>query len=90
MIRIGRPRSQDWKTFLRNQAGGIASIDLFVVPTVSFKLLYALVILRHTRRRLVRIAVTANPTAERIANQVADAFPWCEAPRHLIRDRDGS
>jgi transposase InsO family protein len=90
MIRTGRPRSQGWRTFLRNHADGIASIDLFVVRTISFKLLYALVILRHTRRRLVRIAVTANPTAEWIANQVTDAFPWDEAPRHLIRDRDGS
>src|SRR5215469_14024324 len=67
MLRIGRPRSQGWKTFLRNQAAGIASIDLFVVRTISFKLLYGLVILRHTRRRLVRVAVTSNPTAEWIA-----------------------
>jgi transposase InsO family protein len=90
MIRIGRPRSQGWKTFLRNHADGIASIDLFVVPTISFKLLYGLVILRHARRRLVRIAVTSNPTAEWIAGQVTEAFPWSEAPRHLIRDRDGA
>ena len=88
MIRVGRPRSQGWKTFLRNQAAGIASIDLFVVRTVSFKLLYGLVILCYARRRLVRIAVTTNPTAEWIAGQVTEAFPWDEAPRHLIRDRD--
>ena len=87
MIRIGRPRSQGWKTFLRNQAAGIASIDLFVVRTISFKLLYGLVILHHARRRLARIAVTTNPTA-RIAGQVTEAFPWNEATRHLIRDRD--
>jgi hypothetical protein len=85
MIRIGRPRSQGWKTFLRNQAAGIASIDLFVVRTISFKLLYGLVILHHARRRLARIAVTTNPTAEWIAGQVTEAFPWSEAPRHLIR-----
>jgi len=90
MIRIGRTRSQGWKTFLRNQAAGIASVDLFVVRTISFKLLYGLVILRHARRRLVRIAVTANPTAEWIAGQVTEAFPWNEEPRHLIRDRDGA
>jgi hypothetical protein len=60
------------------------------VRTVSFKLLYGLVILRHTRRRLVSIGVTSNPTAEWIAGQVTDAFPWDEAPRHLIRDRDGA
>ena len=88
MIRTRRPRSQGWKTFLRNQAGGIASIDLFVVRTISFKLLYGLVILDHARRRMLRIAVTSNPSAEWIAGQVTEAFPWSEAPRHLIRDRD--
>jgi transposase InsO family protein len=87
--RQGSP-SQGWKTFLRNHAAGIASLDLFVVRTISFKLLYGLVILRHARRRLVRIGVTSNPTAEWIAGQVTDAFPWNEAPRHLIRDRDGA
>ena len=84
------PPSQGWKTFLRNHAAGIASLDLFVVRTISFKLLYGLVILRHARRRLVSIGVTSNPTAEWIAGQVTDAFPWEEAPRHLIRDRDGA
>jgi transposase InsO family protein len=69
---------------------GIASLDLFVVRTISFKLLYGLVILRHARRRLVSISVTENPTAEWIAGQVTDAFPWDEAPRHLLRDRDGA
>jgi len=88
MGRHRRPPSQGWKTFLRNHAAGIASIDLFVVRTVSFKLLYALVILGHTRRRLVTVNVTANPTAEWIARQVTEAFPWDEAPQHLIRDRD--
>jgi hypothetical protein len=73
-----------------NHAAGIASIDLFVVPTISFKLLYGLVILCHARRRLMSIGVTNNPTAEWIAGQVTDAFPWDEAPRHLIRDRDGA
>jgi transposase InsO family protein len=90
MIRRQEPPSQGWKTFLRNHAAGIASIDLFVVRTVSFKLLYGLVILRHARRRLVSIGVTNNPTAEWIAGQVTDAFPWEEAPRHLLRDRDGA
>jgi hypothetical protein len=89
MVRRRRPLSQGWKTFLRNHAAGIASLDLFVVPTISFKLLYGLVILRHARRRLVAISVTTNnPTAEWIAGQVTDAFPWDEAPSHLIRDRD--
>jgi hypothetical protein len=83
-----RPPSQGWKTFLRNHAAGIVSLDLFVVRTISFKLLYGLVILRHACRRLVRISVTSNPTAEWIAGHVTDAFPWNEAPHHLIRDRD--
>src|SRR5215469_14073049 len=90
IVRRRRPPSQSWKTFLRNHAAGIASLDLFVVRTISFKLLYGLVILRHARRQLVTISVTANPTAEWIAGQVTDAFPWDEAPRHLIRDRDGA
>ena len=90
MIRIDRPRSQGWKIFLRNHAAGIASVDLFVVPTISFKLLYGLVILRDARGRLVSISVTSNPTAEWIASQVTDAFQWDEAPRHLIRDRDAA
>jgi len=89
MVRRRRPPSQGWKTFLRNHAAGIASLDLFVVRTISFKLLYGLVILRHARRRLVTISVTSNPTAEWIAGQVTDAFPWDEAPRHLIRPRRG-
>jgi transposase InsO family protein len=88
MARPGRPPSQGGKTFLRNHAAGIASIDLFVVRTVSFKLLYGLVILQHGRRKLARVSVTSNPTAEWIAGQVIEAFPWNEAPRYLIRDRD--
>ena len=90
MTRRQGPPSQGWKTFLRNHAAGIASVDLFVVRTISFKLLYGLVILRHVRRRMVSISVTNNPTAEWIAGQVTDAFPWEEAPRHLIPDRDGA
>jgi hypothetical protein len=81
---------QGWKPFLRNHAAGIASLDLFVVRTISFKLLYGLVILRHARRRLVTINVISNPTAAWLAGQVTDAFPWDEAPRHLLRDRDGA
>jgi transposase InsO family protein len=88
VVRRRQPPSQGWKTFLRNHAAGIASLDLFVVRTLSFKLLYGLVILRHARRRIVSIAVTTNPSAQWIAGQVTDAFPWDEAPRHLVRDRD--
>ena len=88
--RRGRPRSHGWKTFPRNHAAGIASIHLFVVRSISFKLLYGLVILGHLRRRLIRVSVTTSPTAEWIAGQVTEAFPWDEAPRHLLRDHDGS
>ena len=90
MVRRRQPPSQGWKTFLRNHAAGIASLDLFVVSTISFKLLYGLVILRHARRRLVTISVTSNPTAAWLAGQVTDAFPWDEAPSYLLRDRDGA
>src|SRR6476646_8723264 len=63
-------------------------MDLFVVPTVGFGLLYGFVIVRLGRRDLVWINVTANPTAEWLARQITEAFPWDEAPRYLIRDRD--
>jgi hypothetical protein len=82
------PPSQGWRTFLLNHASDIAAMDLFVVLTIGFKLLYGLIIVRLARRRLVWIAVTANPTAEWIARQISEAFPWNEAPRYLIRDRD--
>ena len=61
---------------------------LFVVPTIGSNLLYAFVVVRLDRRELVWINVTTNPTAEWIARQLTEAFPWNEAPRHLIRDRD--
>src|SRR6202047_3470753 len=88
MIKRRGPPSQGWRTFLRNHAPEIAALDLFVVPTIGFDLLYAFVIVRLDRRDLVWINVTANPTAEWIARQITEAFPWDEAPRHLIRDRD--
>jgi transposase InsO family protein len=83
-----RPPGQGWRTFLRNRAPDIAAMDLFVVPTIGFDLLYAFVIVRLDRRDLVWISVTANPTAEWIARQMTEAFPRDEAPRYLIRDRD--
>ncbi len=63
-------------------------MDLFVVPTISFNLLYAFVIVRLDRRDLVWVNVTTNPTAKWIARQITEAFPWDNAPQHLIRDRD--
>jgi transposase InsO family protein len=90
MARRGRGSSQTWKTFLRNHAAGIAAMDFLVVPTVGFRLLFVLVVLRHQRRRLMSLTVTAHPTAEWIAHQITDAFPWNEVPDHLIRDRDAA
>jgi transposase InsO family protein len=88
MVKRWGPPSQGWLTFLRNHAPDIAAMDLFVVPTIGFDLLYAFVIVRLDRRHLVWINVTANPTAEWVARQITEAFPWDEAPQYLIRDRD--
>jgi hypothetical protein len=88
MARRRQPPSQGWKTFLRNHADGIASMDLFVVPTISFRLLYGFLILRHGRRELLWLGVTAHPSAEWVARQLAEAYGWQQAPRYIIRDRD--
>jgi transposase InsO family protein len=86
-----RPGSgQTWKTFLRNHVAGIGAMDFLVVPTINFRLLFVLVILRHERRRLISLSVTDHPTAEWIARQITEAFPWDSAPTHLIRDRDAA
>jgi len=89
MARSNDPSGQSWSTFLRNHAPQIAAMDLFMVPTISFVQLYVLVIIRISRRELVWINVTRYPTAEWVAQQITEAFPWNEAPRYLIRDRDG-
>ena len=65
-------------------------MDLFVVPTAAFRILYGFVILRHDRRRIVQFGVTQHPTAIWIAQQITEAFPWDTAPRYMIRDRDAS
>ncbi|MGB8578202.1 MAG: integrase core domain-containing protein [Pseudolabrys sp.] len=88
MVKRHGPPSQGWRTFLRNHAPDIAAMDLFVVPTIGFDLLYGFVIVRLDRRDLVWINVTIHPTAEWIARQITEAFPWDDAPQHLIRDRD--
>src|SRR3981081_1224481 len=90
MARSGRGRSQTWKTFLHNHVAGIGAMDFLIVPTVGLRLLFVLVILRHQRRRLISLSVTAHPTPEWIAHQITDAFPRNEAPGCLIRDRDAS
>src|SRR5665648_687096 len=88
MVKRRGPPSQGWRTFLRNHAPDIAAMDLFVVPTIGFKLVYGFVIVRLHRRDLVWINVTTNPTAEWVARQITEAFPWDGAPRYMIRDRD--
>jgi transposase InsO family protein len=88
MVKRWGPPSQEWRTFLRNHAPDIGAMDLFVVPTIGFDLLYVLVIVRLARRDLVWIDATPHPTPEWIARQITEAFPWNEAPRYLIRDRD--
>ena len=88
MLKRGRPPGQEWRTFLHNHAPEIAAMDLFVVPTIGFKLLYGFVVVRIYRRDLVCINVTAHPTAEWVARQITEAFPWKEAPRYMVRDRD--
>src|ERR1700736_6236439 len=90
LVRRRVPPSQGWRTFLCNHADGIAAMDLFVVPTISFRLLYGLLIVRHGRRQLLWFGVTAHPTAEWIANQLTEACGWEQIPQYLIRDRDGA
>ena len=82
------PPSQGWKIFLVNHADGIAAMDLFVVPTISFRLLFGFLIVLHGRRELLWLGVTAHPTAEWIAQQITEAFGWRNAPRYVVRDRD--
>jgi putative transposase len=88
--RRGTPPFQNWRTFLRNHAEGIAAIDMFVVASASFRLLYVMIILAHDRRKIMRAAVTEHPTAAWLSHQVTEAFPWDTAPRCLLRDRDAS
>jgi transposase InsO family protein len=87
MVKRRGPPSPGWRTFLRSHAPDIAAMDLFIAPTIGFDLLYVLVIVQLERRKLVWINVTPHPTAEWIARQITEAFPWSEA-RYLIRDRD--
>ncbi|MGB8578122.1 MAG: integrase core domain-containing protein [Pseudolabrys sp.] len=88
IVRRQNPPSQSWKTFLRNHAGAIAAIDMCVVPTVTFDLLFAFLVLGHGRRQLLWFEVTRHPTAEWLARQITEAFPWRSAPTYLMRDND--
>ncbi len=90
MARRPKMPSPSWRSFLRNHIDGIASIDLFVVASASFRFLYVVVILRHDRRKIEHMAVTQQPAAVWLSRQVTEAFPWDTAPRYLLRYRDGS
>ena len=88
MSRQRKPPSQTWRAFLSNHVKQLVSTDFFVVPTVSFRVLYVFVVLAHRRRRPLHFNVTANPPSEWTAQQIAEAFPWDSAPRYLLHDRD--
>jgi transposase InsO family protein len=88
MTRSGRPPSQNWKTFLRNHAQAIAAIDLCLVPTLTFERLFVFLVVGHGRRQLLWFEVTRHPTAEWLARQLTEAFPWTSAPAYLLRDND--
>src|SRR5262245_36234609 len=90
MIKHRGPPSQTWRTFLRNHADAIAAIDLCLVPTLTFECLFAFLVVSHDRRQLLWFAVTKHPTAEWLAQQIVEAFPWDTAPRYLIRDNDSA
>ena len=90
MVRRRKPPSQSWKTFLRNHAGAIAAIDMCVIPTITFERLFAFLVLGHGRRQLLWVEVTSHPTAEWLARQITEAFPWVVAPAYLLRDNDGA
>jgi putative transposase len=90
MVRPRQPPSQTWRTFLETHVKSLVSMGFFVVPTITFKVLFVFGILAHDRRRPMHCAVTANPTAEWTARKLLEAFPWDNAPRYLLHDRDGS
>jgi transposase InsO family protein len=87
-VRPKKPLSPTWKTFLKNHMQDLVALDCFTVPTVTFRVLFVLVILGHERRRVVHVNATEHPTAVWTAQQVVEAFPWDEGPRYLLRDRD--
>ena len=90
MVRSRKPPSQIWRTFLRNHVRELATIDFFTVPTVTFRVLYVFIVLRHHRHEAVHFNVTADPSATWTVQQIIEAFPYEEAPRYMVRDRDGA
>ena len=90
MVRHPRPPSPSWRTFLGNHMDAIAAVDIFIVVSATFRMLYVLIVLRHDRRKIIHFDVTQNPTQVWLARQATEAFPWDTAPRYLLRDRDAS
>jgi transposase InsO family protein len=88
MPRRRKPPSQTWRAFLQNHMKDLVSIDFFVVPTATFRVLYVFLVLEHQRRRIVYFNVTEGPSARWTGQQLVNAFPYDSAPRYLIRDRD--
>ena len=88
MVKHRKPPSQTWRSFLENHVKQLVSVDFFVVPSLSFRILCVFLALAHERRRVVHFNVTDHPTAEWAAAQLIQAFPWDTAPRYLLRDRD--
>ena len=88
MPKTRKPPYQTWRTFLANHVPDIAAIDFFTVPTLSFRVLYGFLVLRHDQRQVVHFHATEHPTAQWAAQQIIEAFPFDEVPRYLLRDRD--
>jgi hypothetical protein len=88
MVRLRKPPSQTWRTFLDNHVKTMVSVDFFTVPTIRFQILYVFLVLAHDRRRILHFNVTAHPTAEWTGQQLREAFPFDQIPRYLLRDRD--
>jgi putative transposase len=84
------PPSQTWKTFLRYHIGQIVSVDFFTVPTIRLRVSFVFLVLEHHRREVLHFNVTDHPTSGWVAQQIVEAFADREAPRYLIRDRDGA
>jgi putative transposase len=88
LVRLARPPSQSWHTFLTNHMSALASMDFFTVRTLTGRLLFVFVVLSHDRRRIVHVNCTARPTSAWTTQQLVEAFPDDTAPRWLLRDRD--
>jgi hypothetical protein len=87
--RVRKPPSPTWRAFLANQVKDIVACDFFTVPTVQCRVLFVFIMLAHERRCIVHFNITEHPTAQWTTQQIVDAFPWDNAPRYLLRDRDG-